>query len=428
MADTSGSDDKQRDGASLSPKLHERGLPIGKVDAAIARRYKHAAGKSSTYSPEVVDMIYHMAREGPMSDESIGGFVAAKLAAEREFPRPEPAPTWDQLVFLSANLTRLVIDPYREKCSSQVQLGPDRPRPLTLESPIVFGGINFAGLPEQHLAVMSAAAATATLAVTVEAGASTTGSTLADHTSANRILSFDLEQSLAGLSDAAAVEITARSASDLTKQKLAPIISAIQRETGAQIPIGVVAPAFNARHVVDETAELDVDFYVTDAQWTTDLRPEMMALPELLSSPAIHVLADTVDRLRHHCREERTQVIYRGGIRCGADAGKAICLGASAVTLGLAAIAGMGFKLVTIKDEASLLTMLDQPLDTADAAQRVVNVAKSVAMEVTMLARACGKSNVANMEPEDLRSLSIEVSRVTGVPLAGKDYDFRVRT
>jgi len=422
LADSQKPAEKQRDGATLSPKLHEQGLPLGKVDAAIARRYKHAAGKSSTYSPEVVDMIYHMAREGPMSDGKIREFVAAKLAAERELPRPEPAPIWDQLVFLSANLTRLVIDPYREKCNSRIQLGPDRPQPLKLESPIVFGGVNFARLPEGLLGIVSSAATAGDLAVTVDRG-----TPIVKDAPASRIISIDLEQPLDGLDDAAAIEITAPMASALNKQRLAPVISAIEQQTGSQIPIGVVAPAFNATQVVDETVGLNVDFYVTDAQWTTDPRPEI-ALPELSASPALHVLADTVDRLRHHCREATSQVIYRGGIRCGADAGKALCLGASAVTLGLATIVGMGFKLVTIKDEASLLAMLAQPLDASDAARRVLNVAKSVAMEVTMLARACGKSNVTNMEPEDLRSLSIAVSQATGVPLAGKDYDFRLRS
>ena len=42
-----------------------------------------------------------------------------------------------------------------------------------------------------------------------------------------------------------------------------------------------------------------------------------------------------------------------------------------------------------------------------------------------MLARACGKSSVTNMEPEDLRSMSIAVSAATGVPLAGRDVQFR---
>ena len=124
------------DGATLSPKLKPKagvqlGLPIGKIvqrtDAkAVARHYKHAAGKSDTYCPPVVDMIYHMARSGRFADDEVCQFVAAKLDAERTMPASRPPPTFDQLVFLSANLTRLVIDPYREKCNSRVQVGSRR--------------------------------------------------------------------------------------------------------------------------------------------------------------------------------------------------------------------------------------------------------------------------------------------------------------
>ena len=77
---------------------------------------------------------------------------------------------------------------------------------------------------------------------------------------------------------------------------------------------------------------------MTDAQWTDNARPTA-PLSEMNAGPAIHVLADTIDRLRHHCREASRQVIYRGGIRDGADAGKAICCGATAVTIGLAGVA-----------------------------------------------------------------------------------------
>jgi hypothetical protein len=42
-------------------------------------------------------------------------------------------------------------------------------------------------------------------------------------------------------------------------------------------------------------------------------------------------------------------------------------------------------------------------------------------MEVTMLAKACGKANVHDLEPEDLRALTLEASAITGVPLVGVD-------
>jgi hypothetical protein len=39
-----------------------------------------------------------------------------------------------------------------------------------------------------------------------------------------------------------------------------------------------------------------------------------------------------------------------------------------------------------------------------------------------MLARACGKTNVHSLEPEDLCALTTEAAAMARVPLAGTDY------
>jgi hypothetical protein len=39
-----------------------------------------------------------------------------------------------------------------------------------------------------------------------------------------------------------------------------------------------------------------------------------------------------------------------------------------------------------------------------------------------MLARACGKTNIHSLEPEDLAALTMEASAMAQVPLAGTDY------
>jgi hypothetical protein len=39
-----------------------------------------------------------------------------------------------------------------------------------------------------------------------------------------------------------------------------------------------------------------------------------------------------------------------------------------------------------------------------------------------MLARACGKTNVHSLEPEDLCALTMEASAMAKVPLAGTEY------
>ena len=58
-------------------------------------------------------------------------------------------------------------------------------------------------------------------------------------------------------------------------------------------------------------------------------------------------------------------------------------------------------------------------LDVDEAAGRVANFFHALASEIQILARACGKSDVHHLEPEDLRALSLEASMIAGVPLAG---------
>ena len=43
-------------------------------------------------------------------------------------------------------------------------------------------------------------------------------------------------------------------------------------------------------------------------------------------------------------------------------------------------------------------------------------------MELQMLARACGKTDVHSLEPEDLCALTVEAAAMAKVPLAGTNY------
>jgi hypothetical protein len=417
------------DGATLSPKLKPKAdgaavsLPIGKTAATggveVARAYKHAAGKSSTYSPQVVDMIYHMARGGTFDDEHTRVFVASKLAAERDLLQPAPPLTWDQIVFLSANLTRLVIDPYRERCNSRVVVGTESARPLTLDWPILFGGVDLCRLPRTAVCCMARAAKEAGIAMCAPADFD---QTLIE--GAACVAAVDVASKPATLDGAAAIELTAPRASQLAEPETSQFIGAVRRKAPG-IPVGIAAPACNARRVVDATIDSEPDFYIADAQWTLDARPTKV-FAELLGAPAIGVLADVVEGLRHHKKEQPVQVIYRGGIRGGADAGKAVALGATAVTLGLSAVVGMGAGITRLSDEQTLLEELQSAeLDPRESQRLVRNFAASVNIEVTILARACGKSSVSNMEPEDMRALTIATSQATGLPMVGKDHNFR---
>ncbi len=72
---------------------------------------------------------------------------------------------------------------------------------------------------------------------------------------------------------------------------------------------------------------------------------------------------------------------------------------------------------ITTQDAA-----LEARLDPVHAATSVANYLRAMTMEVTALARACGKSDVHHLEPEDLAALTVEAAAMARVPLAGTGW------
>ena len=72
---------------------------------------------------------------------------------------------------------------------------------------------------------------------------------------------------------------------------------------------------------------------------------------------------------------------------------------------------------ITTQDPA-----LESRLDVEEGARRVRNFLTVLTMEAQTLARACGKSHLHNLEPEDLAALTVEAAAMAGVPLAGTDW------
>ena len=138
------------------------------------------------------------------------------------------------------------------------------------------------------------------------------------------------------------------------------------------------------------------------------------------------------------------KLIIAGGIRHGVDAAKAMALGADAIYIGTAALMALNCnKPIHVEDYHALGTEpyhchhchtgrcpvgittqdpdLMQRLDIEEGAERVANLLQAMTSEIQILARACGKADVHDLEPEDLRALNAEASMICGIPLAGTD-------
>lgn len=231
-------------------------------------------------------------------------------------------------------------------------------------------------------------------------------------------------------------------------------LNELREITDWQIPIYIKMGATRVREDVKLAVKAGADVVVIDGMQggtaaTQQVFIENAGIPTLAALPLAVEALDEMNVLGE------VQLIISGGIRSGGDVAKALALGADAVAVGQGVLMALGCNRPTwtnpegeridaTPDYEKLgtgpgfchhchtgkcpvgVTTQDPELETRltpeKGAKWLTNYLKVLTMELTTLARACGKSNVHHLEKEDLVALTIEAAAMAKVPLAGTNW------
>jgi len=423
---------------------------------------------SSSFPPHVIAEIQRAADQG--------------LYEIRGFGAKRALPTFDDLVFLGASTSRYPLEGYREKCETKVVLGSRFAKnPIELKIPITIAGMSFGALGANAKEALGRAATAMGTTTTTGDGGMTPEERESSKTLVYQLLPSRYGMNPDDLRKADAIEVVIGQGAKpggggmLLGQKITERVAGMRtlpegidqrsacrqpdwtgpddleikihelREiTGWRVPIYIKIGATRVTYDVQLAVKAGADVIVLDGMQggtaaTQDVFIEHVGIPTL---PAVRQAVEALQGLDMH---REVQLIVSGGIRSGADVAKALALGADAVAIGSAAMVALGCnKPVFEEDYRALGTEpgcchhchtgrcpvgittqdpeLEQRLPPDHGARLVRNYLSTMVLELQTLARACGKSHVHNLEPEDLAALTIEAAAMAGVPLAGTHW------
>ena len=401
----------------------------------------------------------------------------------RGFGAKRKVPHFDDLVFLGASVSRYPLEGYRETCGTNVDLGTRfAEKPLSIDIPITIAGMSFGSLSANAKEALGRGASSVGTSTTTgdggmtkeERGHSTKlvyqylpsrygmnpddlrkadaievvigqgakpggggmllGQKISDRVADMRTLPKDIDQRSA-----------CRHPDWTGPDDLEIKIRELREITGWKVPIYVKVGATRTYYDTLLAVKSGADVIVVDGMQggtgaTQECFIEHVGIPTL---PAVRMAAEALKELGMH--RDGVQLIVSGGIRSGADVAKAIALGADAVSIGTAALIALGDNNPDLEEEYNKLgttagfydewqagddpagiTTQDEKLaarlDPKKGGEKLANYLKVLTLEAQTLARACGKSHIRNLEPEDLNALTLEASAMAKVPLAGTDW------
>ncbi|MGC1357372.1 MAG: FMN-binding glutamate synthase family protein [Xanthobacteraceae bacterium] len=400
----------------------------------------------------------------------------------RGFGAKRKVPHFDDLLFLGASVSRYPLEGYREKCGTDVVIGTRfATKPIALKIPITIAGMSFGSLSAPAKEALGRGATAMGTSTTTGDGGMTR-----EEREHSQILVYQVLPSRYGLNPddlraADAIEVVVGQGAKpggggmLLGQKISRRVAEMRtlpegidqrsacrhpdwtgpddleiklhelREiTDWEKPIYVKVGASRPYYDIALAIKAGADAIVLDGmQGGTAATQEVFI--ENVGIPTLAAIPPAVKALQDLGMHRKVQLIVSGGVRNGADVAKCLALGADAVSIGTAALIAIGdndphyekeYEAIGSRagcyddwhegrDPAGITTQneaLAKRLDPVTAGRKLANYLAVLTLETQTIARACGKSHVHNLEPEDLVALTVEAAAMARVPLAGTNW------
>ena len=363
--------------------------------------------------------------------------------------------SFDDLVFVPAQLFKRPVDYFREEISSRTIIGKNSKKPIILETPIVIGAMSFGALSKEAKIALAKAS---TLAGTME-NTGEGGMLPEEREFSNRLIiqystaRFGITEEILKKADAIEIKIGQGAKPGqgglLPKEKITEEIARIRnisrdkdihspayhldikniddlkkkvnwlRNLTGGVPIIIKLAAGDVESDVEMAVKANPDVIAIDGmEGGTGAAPQVIL--DEVGTPTLIALAKarkTLDRIG-----AKQELWIGGGLNNGGDFAKALALGADAVFCATSLLVAMGCIYCRLcylgkcpKGIATQEENLRKNLNIEEASQKIANFIKNSTEEIKMIAGSCGENDIHKLNKGHLRALNSEIAKITEI-------------